>query len=98
MQACGVPCGRGERGRRCGVIQLPQIRARIVRLWELTEGLGKVMTDWRHRESLLLPSERQKYFDSLQNAAAAFDAARDALAKAVLRLEKALRQRNNNRK
>ena len=71
------------------MIQLPQIKARIARLHELTVNLGKEVTTQKAQEGLLLPLERRQYLDGLQNALAELDAARVVLAGVVKRMEAA---------
>ena len=70
------------------MIGLPQIQTRIVRLRELAEGLCREVNRWKGRESVLLPLERKKYLDAMQNAVAGLDDARHALAVAAGRLGK----------
>ncbi|HVS36443.1 MAG TPA: hypothetical protein VMS17_12830 [Gemmataceae bacterium] len=69
------------------MIQLPQIKTRIIRLCELIEGLGREVNRWKSRESVLLLLERRRYLDKLQGAFAALDDARHVLAVAARRLE-----------
>ena len=54
--------------------QLTQIKARIVRLHELTVNLGKEVVAQRDAEGLLLPLERRQYLDGLQSGVEGLDA------------------------
>ena len=65
---------------------LPQIQARIDRLRELTVTLGKEVVAQRRTEGLLLPLERRRYLDGLQDGLASLDAVR-ALEGAVKRVQ-----------
>jgi hypothetical protein len=67
--------------------QLPHIKARIIRLRELTEGLGREVSAWQAQESPLLPAERRQYLDRLQDGLAGLDAAGVVLAGVVKRME-----------
>jgi hypothetical protein len=58
------------------MLQLPHIHARIARMRELTEGLGREVWAWKGRESPLLPAERPQYLDRLQHGLAGLDEAR----------------------
>jgi hypothetical protein len=58
------------------MLQLPHIHARIARLRERTEGLGRQVWAWKGRESPLLPAERRQYLDRLQHGLAGLDEAR----------------------
>jgi hypothetical protein len=69
------------------MIQLPHIKARVVRLHQLTVNVGKEIVDQRHAEGLLLPLERRQYLDGLQDGLAGLDAARVVLAGVVKGLE-----------
>jgi hypothetical protein len=66
---------------------LPQIKARIDRLRELTENLGKEVAAQKAHKDLLLPLERRQYLDALQTALAELDAARVVLVGVVIRME-----------
>ena len=47
------------------MMRLPQIHARIVRLREVAEGLGREVSAWKGRESPLLALERRRYLDAM---------------------------------
>jgi hypothetical protein len=53
-----IPAGKGS------MIGLPQIKARIERLQELTQGLAKEVNIWKGGEGPLLPQERKRYLDA----------------------------------
>ena len=50
------------------MLQLQHIKARIIRLRELTEGLGREVKAWEGQESPLLPSERRQYLTGFRTA------------------------------
>jgi hypothetical protein len=77
-----VPAGKGS------MIQLPHIKARIIRLRELTEGLGREVRSWQGRESPLLPVEQRQYLGRLQTGLTELDAARVVLAAVMRRVER----------
>jgi hypothetical protein len=68
-------------------IELLHIKARIERLHQLTINLGKEIVAQRDAEGLLLPLERRRYLDGLQDGLAALDAARVVLVGVVGRME-----------
>ena len=71
------------------MLQLPHIKARIVRLEELARGLAKEATAWKSGEDPLLYLERKQYVNALLNALAGLEEARVVLAGVVGRLEAA---------
>ena len=77
------------------MIQLPQIKARIERLRELTVNLGKEVTAQKAVEGLLLPLERRQYLDGQQGGLAELDEA-PVLAGVVKRLEASRRSPAND--
>ena len=74
-------------GQEGSMLQLHHIKARIIRLRELTEGLGREVKAWQAQESPLLPQERRQYLDGIQDGLAGLDAAGVVLAGVVGRLE-----------
>ncbi len=68
-------------------IRLPQIKARIVRLREVTLALCNEVKRWRVQDGPLTPLERRRYLNGMQKAVAGLDDARHALAAAAERLE-----------
>ena len=69
------------------MIQLPHIKARILRLQELTNGLAREATAWKNGEDPLLYLERKQYLNAMLNALAGLEEARVVLAGVVGRLE-----------
>ena len=69
------------------MIQLPHIQARVVRLRQLAEGIGREVTAQKAGDRLLLPQERRQYLDGMQDALAGLDEARVVLAGVVKRME-----------
>jgi hypothetical protein len=54
--------------------QLQHIKARVIRLCQLTANLGKEVNAQRHAECLLLPQERRLNLDGLQDGLVGLDA------------------------
>jgi hypothetical protein len=75
---------------------LPHLKARIVRLHQLTVNLGKEVNAQRHAEGLLSHQERRRYLDGLQSGLAGLDEARVVLIGAVKRLEASSRPLAND--
>jgi hypothetical protein len=63
------------------------MRARIERLEALSRGLAKEMALWKGRGPPLLAGEQRAYLGALQDTIQGFEAARAALAAAVVRIE-----------
>jgi hypothetical protein len=76
------------------MLELSHIKARVVRLRELTVNLAKEVDAQRRAEGPLSPQERRQYLDGLQSGLAGLDDARVVLAGAVKRLEAAAAERN----
>ena len=53
--------------------RLPQIKARVVRLRELAEGLCREVNRWKGQDGPLLPLERRRYLDGLQGVVKGLD-------------------------
>jgi hypothetical protein len=68
---------------------------RIKRLGELSEGLAAEVQCWRRETDPLTPAERRHYLKAIQDALAACEGGRVALARTLERLEQeqALRER-----
>ncbi len=65
------------------MIQLHDIKARAVRLQELTNGLAKEAAAWKGGEDPLLYLERMAYLNAMLNALAGLEEARVVLAGVV---------------
>jgi hypothetical protein len=75
------------------MIQLPQIKARIERLRQLTLNVGKEVTAQKAPEGLLLPLERCQYLAGLHSGLSGLDEARVVLTGVVKRMEAAAVER-----
>ena len=81
-------CARLPPRDRENVIQLRQVKARVARLQELTQGLAKEVNAWKGRQGPLLPQERKRYLDALQDGLAGLEEARNVLVGVAWRLER----------
>ncbi len=77
----GVPAGKGS------VFQLHHVKARVVRLDELTQALRKEILINAAGEDPLLYLERREYLTAMRWAADGLDEARVVLARAAIRLD-----------
>jgi hypothetical protein len=66
---------------------LADLKARVKRLEELAEGLGREVALWKGNDGLLLFAERKRYLAGIQDALAGAEEARVVLARVVKRLE-----------
>jgi hypothetical protein len=78
-----VPAGKGSM-----FIRLPQIHVRVRRLREVAEALCREVNRWKGQDGPLTPQECRRYLDGVPDATRGLDDARDALAKALARLDK----------
>ena len=75
------------------MLQLHDLKARMVRLEELMRGLAKEVMVVRKANDPLLYLERKGYLDAIQDAVAGLETARVMLAQGVKRIEDAERGR-----
>jgi hypothetical protein len=64
------------------------MRARLDRLADLAEGLGREVAHWKDQDRPLAYPERRVYLAALQDAIKGFEDARATLAAALARIER----------
>jgi hypothetical protein len=69
-------------------MNLTDLKARVRRLEQLSQGLSKEVTLWKACNDPLLYQERRTYLEAIQDALAGVEKARVALAVARQRLER----------
>jgi len=72
-------------------MNLAAIRARVERLRQLAQGLGKEAALWKAQEGPLMPQELRSYLGAVYDVIAGADAAATVLEAALVRLEKLAR-------